>query len=73
MLKFYFILEYFKLNTSWVQSDVFSLTSKGFSKIRQIRLFSQGISENLDYVSRFTSIATILALLLIYNRKSSMK
>ena len=46
----FFILEYFnfKLNTCWAQSDVFGVNSKGFSKIRQIRLFRQGISENLD-------------------------
>ena len=30
------------------QSDVFGVKSKGFSKIRQIRLFRQEILENLD-------------------------
>ena len=41
------ILEYFnfKLSTCWTQSDVCGVKSKGFSKIRQIRLFRQGISE----------------------------
>ena len=39
MLKFYSILVYFKLSTYWAQSDVFDVKSKGFSKIRQIRLF----------------------------------
>ena len=32
----------------WAQSDVFGVKSKDFRKIRQIRLFMQGISENLD-------------------------
>ena len=43
MFKFYLILEYFKLGTFWAQSDVFGVKSKGFSNIRQIRLFRQGI------------------------------
>ena len=49
IFKFYFILEYFnfKLTTFWAQSNVFGVKSKCFSKIRQIRLFRQGISENL--------------------------
>ena len=46
MFKFDFILEHFKLSTCWNQSDVFGVKSNGFSKIRQIRLFRQGISEN---------------------------
>ena len=29
MFKFYFILEYFKLSTCWVQSDVFGVKSEG--------------------------------------------
>ena len=50
-LKFHFILEYFnfKLSTCW--SDEFGVKSKGFSKIRQIRLFRQGIAENLEYLA----------------------
>ena len=50
MFRFYFILEYlnYKFNACWVQSDVFGVKSKGFNKIRQIRLFRQGISENLE-------------------------
>ena len=39
----------FKLSTYWAQSDVFGVKSKGFNKIRQIRLFRQRISENLEY------------------------
>ena len=37
---FTFYLEYvkFKLSTYWAESDVFDVKSKGFSKIRQIRL-----------------------------------
>ena len=52
--KFYFILEYFdfKLSTCSGQSDVFGIESKSFSTIRQIRLFRQGISENLDCVPK---------------------
>ena len=44
---FIFILEYFifNLSTCWVQSGV---KSKGFSKIKQIRLFRPAISENLE-------------------------
>ena len=50
IFKFYFILEYlnFKLSICWTQSDVFGVKSMRFSKIRQIRLFRYGISENLD-------------------------
>ena len=50
IFKYYFILEYFqfKLSICWAQSDVFGVKSKGFSNIRQIRLFRQGISENLE-------------------------
>ena len=39
-------------NSNWVYKFAFSLVyckSKGFSKIKQIRLFRQGISENLDW------------------------
>ena len=58
IFKIDFILDYFKfkLGTCWAQSDVFGAKSKGFSKIRQIRLFRQGISENLDYNLRFVFI-----------------
>ena len=52
MFKIYFIWEYinFKLDlsTRWAQFDVFGVENKGFSKIRHIRLFGQGISENLE-------------------------
>ena len=43
IFKFYFILEYFnfKLSTCWAQSNVFGVKTKGFDKIRQIRLFRQ--------------------------------
>ena len=53
-LKFqnFFTLEYFKLSTCWAQSDVFDVKSKDFSKIRQIRLFRQGISENLECTAK---------------------
>ena len=40
------------LSTCWAQSDVFGVKSKGFSKIRQIRLFRQGISENREYFAQ---------------------
>ena len=54
MFKFYFILEYFnsKLSTCWAQSNVFGVKNKGSSKIRQIRLFRKGISENLEYLNK---------------------
>ena len=50
MFRFDFVLEYFRLRTCWVQSDVFGVKSKCFSKIGQIRIFRQGISENLECV-----------------------
>ena len=40
------------LSTFSAQSDVSGVKSKGFSKIKKIRLFRQGISENLGWLSR---------------------
>ena len=41
----------FKLSTLGAQSDVFGVQNTDFSKIRQIKLFRQGISVNLKSLS----------------------
>ena len=58
MFKFHFILEYFnfKLSICWAQFDVFGVKSKGFGKIGQIRLFRQGILENLSRIKDYTPV-----------------